>query len=101
MKVKLIVAALLFCFCMGISFNSSADEAKFGIKGSDTIKNVLEGYTGKMVIVRLNSGAELQGIVTKVGNVVVHLSKISTRDYYDAVVKIDTISAVLVKVRNK
>jgi hypothetical protein len=49
----------------------------------------------------LNSGGEIQGVVTKVGDNIVHISKISTMGYYDAVVRIDGIAAVLMKVRAK
>jgi hypothetical protein len=37
--------------------------------------------------------------VLKVGESVLHLAKLSGRDFYDAVVRIDRISAVILKVR--
>jgi hypothetical protein len=56
---------------------------------------------GKEVIVKLTSGGDIQGVVTKVGDNMVQISKISTMSYYDAVVRIDSITAVLMKVRAK
>ena len=46
----------------------------------------------------LASGQEIAGTVTKVGDHVVHLSRIAGRDFYDAVVVMDRVDAVLFKV---
>jgi hypothetical protein len=40
-------------------------------------------------------------VVTKVGDNMVQISKISTMSYYDAVIRIDNIAAVLLKVRSR
>ena len=98
---KIIVVLLVLCFCLIFIFNTFAEEQKYEIQNSDTVKIVLERHAGKEVIVRLNSGGEIQGVVTKVGDNIVHISKISTMSYYDAVVRIDSIAAVLMKVRTR
>jgi len=49
----------------------------------------------------LDGGEELEGIVTRVGDQLVHISKLSKRDFFDAVVRIEKIGAVIMRVRDK
>jgi hypothetical protein len=58
-------------------------------------------YEGKRVAIRLDGGEELEGIVTRVGDQLVHISKLSKRDFFDAVVRIEKIGAVIMRVRDK
>jgi len=81
------------------STGASAAEAKFELKSSAVMKDILTEYVGKRVAIKLNSNEELEGTVTKVGDNLVHLSKLSGKDFYDAVVVIDRISAVSMRVR--
>jgi hypothetical protein len=77
-----------------------ADEQKYELKSAAaTVRDVLAENTGKRVIVRMDTGENLEGTVSKVGESLVHISKIAGRDFYDAVVRMDRISAVLFKVR--
>ena len=92
---------LVLCFCLIFAFNAFADEQKYEMQNSDTVRSVLATHAGKEVIVRLTSGGDIQGVVTKVGDNLLHISKISTMSFYDAVVRIDSIAAVLMKVRTK
>ena len=77
-----------------------AEEAKYELKAAATMKDVLQESLGKRVIVRLETGESLEGTVMKVGDTVAHLAKLSGRDFYDAVVRIDRITAVVFKVRS-
>ncbi len=80
--------------------NVFADEQKYELKlAAATVKDVLSENINKKVIVRMDTGDTLEGTVSKVGDSLVHISKISGRDFYDAVVRMDKISAVLFKVR--
>ena len=58
-------------------------------------------YEGKRVAIRLDTGEEMEGIVTSVGDQLVHISKLSKRDFFDAVVRIEKIDAVIMKVRDR
>jgi len=100
--VSIIAILLLMLGSMGVFASAaSAGEAKFELKSSAVIKDILAEYTGKRVTIRLNSNEELEGTVTKVGDSLVHLSKLSGKDFYDAVVLIDRISAVIMRVRDR
>ena len=59
----------------------------------------LKLYIGKIIIVHLKSGETFQGIVKAVGNNNVHLEKLTGKDFYDALIRIDEISAIEAKFR--
>jgi hypothetical protein len=60
----------------------------------------LKAYVGKDVIVHLRSGKTVEGYAKSVGNGLVHLEKIAGRDFYDALIRIDEVSAIEVKFRD-
>ncbi len=78
-----------------------AAEPKFQIQAPDTINNILNRTVGQRVTLKLQCGEEMSGTVTKVGEWVVHLSELSGREFYDVAIRLDQISAVIVKVREK
>jgi hypothetical protein len=99
MKKWIIGAMLMGCCCFAGSV--SAQEAKIELKANTSMKDVLADNSGKRVALRLASGEEVEGTVTTVGNNLVHVSRLSGKDFYDAVVSIDKISAVRLKMRDK
>jgi len=54
----------------------------------------LKAFTGKNVNVTLDSGTSLAGYVKEVGPELLHLEKLSGKEYYDALIRIDDISAI-------
>ena len=75
-------------------------EKKMVLEEQDTMANVLKRLEGKPVRIRLaGSGEEIIGRLQKVGKELVHLSDLSGREFFDAVVRIDQISAVSAQVR--
>ena len=49
----------------------------------------------------LTTGQELSGVVSSVGDKVVHLSELSGREFFDAAVSLEHIRAVVVRVRGR
>jgi hypothetical protein len=92
-----LVIALLFM----ASSASFAAETKFQIQTPDTIQNILDREVGQRVTLKLLCGEEMSGTVNKVGEWVVHLSELSGREFYDVAIRLDQISAVIVRVREK
>lgn len=102
MKRTALILVTVTLFCMVIaSVNVSAAEPQYEMKSGAVIKDILLENINKRVIVRLETGENLEGFVTKVGDNLVHLSKITGRDFFDAIVRIDKISAVVFRVREK
>jgi hypothetical protein len=66
---------------------------------ADAIKVNLERHVGKRVRLRLLSGQDVEGTVVAVGNAAVHLARLAGTDFFDAVVRLDQIAAVIVRVR--
>ncbi|KAA0254121.1 MAG: hypothetical protein EDX89_11475 [Acidobacteria bacterium] len=80
----------------------AAGEKKMQIEKTDTLASVLERLEGKAVRLRLaGSGEELSGKLTVVGKDVVQLSELSGREFFDAVVRVDQIAAVVVQTRSR
>ena len=97
---RMIVALFVFATCLVFSQNLFAQEVKFELNKGFGIKEILTGHEGKRIAVRLESGEELEGTVTTIGDQLIHLSKLSKRDFYDAVIRIDKINAVIFRARN-
>lgn len=96
---RMIVALLVVMICLIFFQNLLAQEVKFELNKGYGMKEILARYEGKRVAIRLDAGEEMEGIVTSVGDHLVHISKLSKRDFYDAVVRIDKINAVIIRVR--
>ncbi len=100
MRVRRAIAVAVVGFaCMITCATSVAAQGKFQIESADTIKSILERQMGRVVRVRLQSGEEVSGTVTKVGDHVVQLSELAGREFFDAVIRIDGISAVILRTR--
>ena len=93
------VIALTASLCLPIF--AAAQDAKLEVQKTDSVKTLLERQMNKRVAVVLTAGPEVAGIVTVVGDKVVQLSKITGREFYDAVVAIDHIAAVIVRTDGK
>jgi small nuclear ribonucleoprotein (snRNP)-like protein len=73
----------------GISYNVNSSLA-------DNLKSLV----GKKVYVTLDSGKTLAGFVKEVGNHLMHLEKLDGKDYFDALIRIENISAIDTRFRN-
>ena len=74
-------------------------QGKIDLQTSDTILSILEKNTGQTVELRMKSGEKLGGKVDKVGDKLVHLSQLTGADFFDAVVDIGEIAAVIVRTK--
>jgi len=101
----MVVLAVIMCW--GVSFFSpSQSEARsvVSVKGAKfdmslSLADNLKSYMGKNVFVYLKSGKTFQGYVKAVGNNIVHLEKLAGKDFYDALIRIEEISAMEAKFR--
>lgn len=76
-----------------------AADGKLELKDDDTVKNVLARQVGQVVELRLGSGDKIGGKVEKVGSGLVHLSQITGAEFFEAVVDIESVSAVVVRTK--
>ena len=64
-----------------------------------SMRSALSRQSGKTVTLKLDSGEELTGVLRNVGDDAVVLEKLSGRDFYDAVVDVEEIAALIYKAR--
>jgi hypothetical protein len=102
-SLKVIIVATLF----SLLFLALYAEAKsiVPIEGpkfdvSLSMKENLKLFIGRDVFVHLRSGKTLEGYIKAVGNDFIHLEKLAGRDFYDAFIRIEDISAMEAKFRD-
>lgn len=96
--------ALLLCVLGGVDGAVSpvfADEPMVDLNSPEAIRHTLEQQTGKRAKLKLQSGQELEGKISKVGSNVVVVSELSGMEFFDATVRVDQVAAVIVRVRTK
>lgn len=76
-----------------------AADSKLDVAPSDTLRDTLVKQQGKAVKLRLRGGDELDGKVTMVGDGIVRLGELVGREFYDAVVDLSAIQAIVVRAR--
>lgn len=94
-----VVTLILVCCAPGAV--AGAEESKPAALFAENVKTMLDGSVGRTVTLHLASGQEITGTVMRVGDHVVQLSRLAGRDFYDAVVMLDRVDAVLFKVFGK
>lgn len=72
---------------------------KVGFTPADTTATVLKRHEGQKVEIRLKSGEKISGKVSAVGDKAVHISELTGQEFYDAVVSLDDVSAVIIRVK--
>ena len=98
-----VVAALLLTAPIGLGQEAgTGQEKKMVFEEQDTMAATLKRLEGRTARLRLEgSGEEVVGKIQKVGKDLAHLSDLSGREFFDAVVRIDQVSAVAVQVRGR
>ena len=96
----MLVVAIFFIIPAAVQARSvvALEDASFNVSGS--IKDNLKTYVGKDVLVHLRSGKTFQGYVKSVSDHFVHLEKLSGREFYDALIRIEDIGAIEAKFRD-
>jgi len=98
------IGAILFLFLMaGLVCSSQTVQAarETQLYASIPLEDNLIALKGKSVTVTLFSGKQLTGIVKEVKNKLLHLERLSLKDFYDALIRIDHISAIEARVRQE
>jgi len=75
----------------------AAGVLKFEPKASTTMREALVDLKKERVVLTLESGERIEGIVTMVGDSIVYITQLTGKVYYDAVVSIDKINAITLR----
>lgn len=93
-RSSLLIASLLVFACCNLFA-----QGKIDLQPSDTIMSILEKNVGQTVELRMKSGEKIGGKVEKVGDKLLHLSQLTTAEFFDGAVEIADISAVIVRTK--
>jgi len=99
MKKKIISSLPGIIIGLALVCTVSAQEGTFQLNPQFGMKEILTVKIGSRVAVRTEAGETLEGTIVKVGDHLLHLSKITGKDFYDAVIRIDRITSLVMKVR--
>lgn len=91
----LLAAALVFA-CSNLSAQN-----KIELQANDTMMTILQKCSGQAIELRLKSGEKIAGKVEKLGDKLVYLSQLTGAEYFDAIVDVGDISAVIVRSKGK
>jgi hypothetical protein len=78
-----------------------AQEQTLTTQGTQPIRDSLKAKVGAKVSLQLIGGQEVSGKIVSVGDQAVHLSELTGKEFYDAVIRLDHVSALVVRVREK
>lgn len=74
-----------------------AQDLKVG--AAATVESLIAAQKGKRITVRTRSGQELTGVVREVTPRFVHLGGLASREFFDAVVALESVEAVIVRTK--
>jgi hypothetical protein len=94
--------AFTFLCLVTILFLPIQAEAKSNVVGVERVNykinyslaNNLKSLVGKKVSVTLDSGKAFSGLIKEVGDHLIHLEKLDSKEYFDALIRIEDISAI-------
>jgi type II secretory pathway predicted ATPase ExeA len=97
-KPAVLLAATLLA-AVGVASSQDRTPVPVVVDQATTMRAVLFKQNGRPVTLMLDSGQELSGVVKEVGDKVVHLASLTGKEFYDAVVDLDEVTAVVVRAR--
>jgi hypothetical protein len=96
MQLKRSFLCLFVVFACAVSLSA---EGTLDLQPNDTMQTVLQRQVGQAIELRMKSGEKIGGKLDKVTDKVAHLTQLTGAEYFDAVVEIDDISAVVLRAK--
>ena len=98
-SVGLALAILFYVTIFMLPTEAEAKSKVVALKGisynvNSSLVDNLKSLIGKKVYVTLDSGKTFAGFVKEVGNHLMHLEKLDGKEYFDALLQIENISAI-------
>lgn len=88
--------AILFAL---ISASHIGHADTLSIKPGDTLQKQIAAQKGKKITVKLLAGEELTGTVRDVSNELLQLGELTGKEYFDAMIDLNKIAAILVRTK--
>lgn len=96
-----LLLSLLSLLALCVAATSALAESTIDLQPNDTMQTVLQSHVGQPIELRMKSGEKIGGKLQKLNDKVVHLTQLTGAEYFDAVVAIDDIAAVVVRAKTK
>jgi hypothetical protein len=90
----LVTVTMLLCLV-------ATSQAGLDATADDTMRTVLARQVGQSVELRLKNGEKISGKLDLVGKNIVHLSQLAGAEFYEAVVVIDDVAAIVARAKAK
>ena len=85
---------------MSLAFAVSTHAVELDLKAGDSVESVLAAQKGKKVTLKTRSGQEITGTVKMVSPKLVQVSQVAGKEFFDAVVPLEAVEAVLVRTKD-
>ena len=95
--MKTLVSTLLLVAGLSVlpvQVTHAAGVLQFEPKANSTMRDALVSLKSERVVLTLQSGDQIEGKVTMVGDSIVYIAQLTGKIFYDAVVSIDKINAI-------
>ena len=94
--MRITIPTLLLAALLAVP-SAFAQELK--VASTATVESLVTAQKGKRITVRTRSGQELTGVVREVTPRFVHIGALAGREFFDAVVSLDSVEAVIVRTK--
>jgi hypothetical protein len=91
------LVVIMISFFIAIPLYATEDVFQFA--NDSSLQTSLLQFKGKTIEIQLKSGQQLTGKVSEVGNHLILLKELRGKEYYDALIEIDDIAALIFKAR--
>jgi hypothetical protein len=107
-QLTILSLAILLTVLFSVGFLTTPQKAEAGVVSLEGIKydvnfsleDNLKLFVGKRVYVTLDSGKTFVGIVREVGNHLMWLEKLEGKEFFDALIRINSITAIDTRFRD-
>jgi predicted aconitase len=100
MRTLRLICVALMCAAYA-TFSGLALAQVVSVTPSDTPQSFIAAQKGKRISVRLRSGQELSGLVRDASAQLLVLGEVAGREFFDAVVPMASVEAVLIRTRGQ
>lgn len=90
---------VILVLLLGVSAVSA--ESPIDLKPDDSVASILRRQSGQVVELRLVSGEKISGKVDQVGDTLVHLTQLTGQEFFEAVIDLESVTAVVVRAKSK
>jgi hypothetical protein len=99
-KIRAIVFLVVMCvMASSIATTAFSEENVFQFGKDKSLQTNLLQFKGKTIEIQLKTGGQLTGKLSEVGTQSILLKELRGKEYYDALIVIDDITAVIFKAR--